>query len=165
MSSSLVTRRVLATALLVGVGAAVIVLPSFVRGRGRGLPFRFQTSLVDSGQAPRDSRGLDSTRVMAALGRVNDPELDVSITELGLVRRIGVDSGGNVTVVLRLTAPDCPYVFYLLSAAVEAVKLVPGARRVSVSYDPSLVWAPSHLTGRARVRYESLFGPGVNAGK
>jgi hypothetical protein len=36
---------------------------------------------------------------------------------------------------------------------------VPGLSRVSVKLDRDLPWYPTRLSGRARARYDSLFGP------
>ena len=149
----------LATVLLVGLGVVVILLPSFIRGGGRRLTVNPFAPLADSGRVPPDTLGLDSTRVMAVLERVSDPELDLSIVELALVYGLKVDSAHNVAVVLALTTPECPYGLNLARATLEAIKLVPGARRISVRLDPSLPWDPLRLSGRARARYDSLFGP------
>lgn len=148
----------LATILLVGLGVAVMFLPSLFRRGRRALANPF-APLADSGRVPMDSLGLDSSRVMAALEKVNDPELDLSIVELGLVHLLEVDSSRNVSVVLTLTTPECPFGLNLAYATLEAVKLVPGARRIRVRLDRNLPWDPARLSGRARARYDSLFGP------
>jgi metal-sulfur cluster biosynthetic enzyme len=106
---------------------------------------------------PRDSLPIDSARVMAALARVDDPELDFSIVDLGLVHESSVDSAGNVRVVMALTTPECPYGLTLAEDALQALKAVPGARRISLKLDPSIPWDPSRLYGKARERYDSLF--------
>ena len=148
----------LATVLLVGLGVVVMFLPSLIRGGGRRLTVNPFAPLADSGQVPPDTLGLDSARVMAALERADDPELDLSVVELGLVRSIRVDSARNVAIILALTTPECPYGTGLAHATLDAIKLVPGARRISVRLDPNLPWDPLRLTGRARARYDSLFG-------
>lgn len=51
----------------------------------------------------------DSSLLMAALGGVVDPELDLSIVELGLVESLAVDTAGNTRAVLILTTPECPF--------------------------------------------------------
>jgi metal-sulfur cluster biosynthetic enzyme len=151
---------VLATVLLVGLGVVITLLPSLIRGgRSHRLTVNPFAPLADSGRVPLDTLGLDSTRVMAALEQVDDPELDLSIVELGLVHTLRVDSARNVAIVLALTTPECPYGLNLAYATLEAVKLVPGARRISVRLDPDLPWDPARLSGRARGRYDSLFGP------
>lgn len=153
-----VPRRVLATVLLVGLGVVVMLLPSFIRG-GRRLAVNPFAPLADSGRVPPDAFGLDSARVMAALEQVDDPELDLSIVELGLVHSLKVDSARDVDVVLALTTPECPYGLNLAYSTLEAIKQVPGARRISARLDPNLPWDPQRLSGRARARYDSLFGP------
>ncbi len=160
MRFQLVPRRVLATILLVGLGIVIMLAPFLFRGgRFRRIPVNPFAPIADSGRVPADSLGLNSTRVTAALERVTDPELDLSIVELGLVHSIVVDSARNVAVVLALTTPECPYGLTLAYATLETIKQVPGARKVSVRLDPNLPWDPARLSGRARARYDSLFGP------
>ena len=45
--------------------------------------------------------------VVRALRDVVDPELGLSIVDLGLVYDIAID-GGGVRILMSLTAPDCP---------------------------------------------------------
>ena len=133
-------------------------LPSLIRG-GRRLAVNPFAPLADSGRVPLDSLGLDSARVIAALETVSDPELDLSIVELGLVHSLKVDSARDVAIVLALTTPECPYGPSLAYSTLEAIKLVPGARQIRVRLDRNLPWDPLRLSGRARARYDSLFGP------
>jgi metal-sulfur cluster biosynthetic enzyme len=54
--------------------------------------------------------------VLARLGRVNDPELDESVTELGFVTEIAVDTDGGVRVGFRLPTYWCAANFAFLMA-------------------------------------------------
>jgi len=153
-----VVSRTVATIVLVGAGIAIMFVPGLLRNRRpRGPSVNPFAPLVDSGAVPRDRLPIDSARVMAALARVYDPELDFSIVDLGLVHESSVDSAGNVRVVMALTMPECPYGLTLARGAVQALKTVPGARRISLKLDPSIPWDPSRLYGKARERYDSLF--------
>ena len=76
------------------------------------------------------------TEVVAALATVVDPELDQPITDLGFVRSIRIDDAG-VTVHLRLPTSFCApnFAYLMASDAVDALRRVPGAGRVSVLLD------------------------------
>jgi len=141
--------------LLIVTTAAVVAIPFVMRfKRARLLP-----SLVmnDAGSIPADSLAVDSSRVVSALEDVIDPEIGYSVVELGLVHLVRVDSAQDVRVVLALTTPECPYGSILGEAAVEALRQIPGAKRIQVRLDPRVRWNPEMMTGRARERYEKVF--------
>jgi len=50
---------------------------------------------------------VSESAVRSALSRVEDPELNRSITDLGMVKSIEID-GGNVAVEIYLTIAGCP---------------------------------------------------------
>jgi metal-sulfur cluster biosynthetic enzyme len=80
------------------------------------------------------STGPDRAQVLAALGRVRDPELDEPITDLGFVVEADVDGDGRVTVGLRLPTFFCaPNFAYLMAGdARREVAALPGVREVAV---------------------------------
>jgi hypothetical protein len=73
---------------------------------------------------------------------VYDPELDEPITSLRFVRSCSVGPEGDVEVRLRLPTPQCApnFAFLMAADAREAVRRLPGVRRVSV-------WLEDHYTG------------------
>lgn len=82
-------------------------------------------------------------QVVDALQTVYDPEIPVSIVELGLVYRCdeSVDADGTRTVMIdmSMTAPGCGMGDVLRSDAARAVQAVPGVDAVEVT----LVWTPA----------------------
>ena len=95
---------------------------------------------------------------MAALRRVLDPEIGISIFDLGLVGALHIDSSGNVKATITLTTPECPYARQLGAQAVKEVIAVPGVRRAEVRRDPTIPWDPSRLTPEATELYRKRFG-------
>lgn len=158
--------RIGLTVLMVAAGILVMSIPSIVKTRrlpSPGLnPF---APLVDSGVVPVDSLPLDSARVTAALDLVQDPELDFSIVELGLVRAVSVDPAGDVDVLMTLTMPECPFGRLLADEAVAAIRQVPGVGRITLKLDPSIPWDPARLSGEAREHYLNVFGNDSGAGR
>jgi metal-sulfur cluster biosynthetic enzyme len=74
-----------------------------------------------------------------ALREVEDPEIGISIVDLGLLRGIEVeDETGNVKVALTLTSPACPLGPELMRAVRECALRMPGVTRAEVE----LVWRP-----------------------
>ncbi len=74
----------------------------------------------------------DTTRIQAALARVNDPEIKRPITELGMVENIDVDDTGKVTVRVLLTVSGCPMKDTITSRVTEEVSRVEGVTSVEV---------------------------------
>lgn len=82
--------------------------------------------------------------VWAALEQVEDPELPVSVTDLGLVRRLEVD-GGRVRIGLTYTSLACPCVEILKEDVHDAVAAVEGVDEVVVD-DVLEAWTRDDVT-------------------
>jgi metal-sulfur cluster biosynthetic enzyme len=83
-------------------------------------------------------------RVLQSLAGVVDPELNLSIVDLGLVYGVRVD-GGHVAVTMTLTAPGCPLHEVIAEWARAAIAAIPGVERVDVAitFDPP--WTPERM--------------------
>jgi metal-sulfur cluster biosynthetic enzyme len=83
-------------------------------------------------------------QVTQALREVFDPELGMSIVELGMVYGVDV-RGGAVMVTMTLTAPGCPIHDVMPHWVKEAVAKIPGVERVdvTVTFDPP--WTPDRI--------------------
>lgn len=78
-------------------------------------------------------------QVLDGLRPVIDPELDLSIVELGLVRGVRVEEDtGQVDIDLTLTSPMCPMGPEIVAAARSAAQRVNGVTSAEVQ----LVWSP-----------------------
>lgn len=71
------------------------------------------------------------TDVKSALAKVQDPELERSIVELGMVRGLRITEG-KVVFTLVLTNLSCPFKDQLLNSAKEAVQNLEGVESVDV---------------------------------
>jgi len=76
--------------------------------------------------------------VREVLSTVEDPELRMSIVDLGLVYGVAVEEDGLVTVDLTLTSPACPIGPMLQGMIYHKVSQIPGVEDVEVN----LVWTP-----------------------
>ncbi len=75
--------------------------------------------------------------IREAIKRVEDPELGISLVELGLVYDI-TSQGGKVDVSMTLTSPFCPIGPMLISQIETVVGDLPGVKEVRCN----LVWTP-----------------------
>ncbi len=76
--------------------------------------------------------------IIAALKLVHDPEINLSIIDLGLVYDIHVEPEGKVQIKMTLTTPACPYGEILVGQAHRAVAELEGVKEVEIN----LVWDP-----------------------
>jgi metal-sulfur cluster biosynthetic enzyme len=104
--------------------------------------------------------------VLAALGRVYDPELDEPITALRFVASCEVADSGAVDVRLRLPTPQCApnFAFLMAADARDAVRTVPGVGTVSVVLEDHYTGAEINAAvGRGEGFAEAF--PGETAGE
>jgi metal-sulfur cluster biosynthetic enzyme len=77
--------------------------------------------------------------VREALKPVVDPEIFISIVDLGLIRDVVVAEGGaKVRVVMTLTTPFCPEGPMIVEQVKQIVASLPGVQESEVE----LVWSP-----------------------
>ena len=83
------------------------------------------------------------------LENVYDPELGVTLVDLGLVYRLDVKDS-EVHVEMTLTTPGCPMSDSMPVAVERALLLIPGVSRVSVDLVWEPRWEPEMMAERAR---------------
>lgn len=88
-------------------------------------------------------------QVTLALRAVFDPEMGMSIVDLGLVYRIDVDEG-LVHITMTLTTPGCPLHDAMGEWVRQAVERIPGVdgARVVLTFEPP--WTPDRMSRAAR---------------
>jgi radical SAM protein with 4Fe4S-binding SPASM domain len=82
--------------------------------------------------------------VRQALATVFDPELGMSIVDLGLVYDVRV-RGGAVGITMTLTAPGCPIHDVMPEWVRTAVMRVPGVEHVEVTLTFEPAWTPDRI--------------------
>jgi FeS assembly SUF system protein len=89
--------------------------------------------------------------VIEALRTVYDPEIPVSLYDLGLIYDIAIAPTGRVDIVMTLTAPGCPVADILPMEVEKAARAVDGVDAVHVElvFDPP--WRPDMMSEAARL--------------
>ena len=89
-------------------------------------------------------------QVWDALTAVIDPELNVSIVDLGLIYEVEVDEQGRCCIKMSLTTPGCPLSNFLQNDIEKTAQNVPGIRdaRVQLVWYP--VWSIARMSPQAR---------------
>lgn len=128
----------------------VVVNGNMARIDGRdGDALGFEPDVVH--HEPRPDGRVDPAQVDTALASVYDPEIPVSIVDLGLVYGRDIDADGRVRVRMTLTAPGCGMGQVLVDDVRERVGAVPNVRAVEVAlvFDPP--WSRSMMSEEAQL--------------
>ncbi len=72
------------------------------------------------------------TKIVDALQTVYDPEIPVSIYELGLIYDIEIKENCDVNITMTLTTPNCPEAQSIPEKVADTVLLVNGVKDVKV---------------------------------
>ena len=81
------------------------------------------------------------SEVMASLSNVEDPELKLKVTELGLIYSVRIESA-HVEVDMTLTSPGCPVAPEIMSAVHRSALTTEGIDSVHVNLVFSPPWDP-----------------------
>lgn len=92
--------------------------------------------------------------VLGALAPVIDPELGLSVVDLGLVYGIAISPEGAVHVRFTATAQGCPVTQVLASGIFRAVSALDGVSAVSTELVWEPPWDPSRIVPDALRRLE-----------
>jgi len=82
--------------------------------------------------------------VREALRHVMDPEIGMSVADLGMIRQVEIE-GEKVAVGMVLTIPNCPLAEYLVEQVRQAVLGVEGVEEAEVNLLPER-WDPSWIS-------------------
>jgi metal-sulfur cluster biosynthetic enzyme len=88
--------------------------------------------------------------VMKVLQSIFDPEIPVSIVDLGLIYDVNIDKSSNVSIKMTCTTPYCPMNAYLQKEVSSKTKAIKGVKdvKVDVVFDPP--WTPDRIAPQAR---------------
>jgi len=85
--------------------------------------------------------------ILEALRPVMDPEIGMSVVDLGMIREIAI-TGDTVEIKMVLTAPFCPLAGLITEQVRQAAAQVPGVREAKVTlldepWDPTRMQRPA----------------------
>lgn len=85
------------------------------------------------------------------LDQIPDPEIGVSILQLGLIYRIEVGKEGSVRIVMTLTSIGCPLFDQIKDPIVEGVSALGGVKSVEVELTFEPPWTPDTMSEEAKL--------------
>ena len=89
--------------------------------------------------------------IINVLDNIYDPEIPVSIYELGLIYDVKISEDNDVNVIMTLTSPSCPVAESLpeeIKEAVQKIKTIKSVE-VEVTFDPP--WEKSMMSEEAKL--------------
>ncbi len=90
-------------------------------------------------------------KVIEKLQTIFDPEIPVSIYELGLIYEINIMPINNVQIVMTLTAPGCPAAQSLPVEVDQKLREIPGVNDVHVTVTWTPPWDKSRMSEVAQL--------------
>ena len=87
---------------------------------------------------------IDREHIVRALGDVIDPELGMSVVELGLIYDVHAE-GGRVAITMTMTAPGCPLHDTIADWVRQAVARIPGVESVAVAVTFEPPWTADRI--------------------
>ena len=97
---------------------------------------------------------VEESDIIVSLGEVEDPEMKISVTELGLIYAIRIEERGeevHAEIDMTLTSPGCPVAPEIMAAVHRSALATEGVDRVHVNLTFSPPWDPRiHATEDAR---------------
>ena len=89
--------------------------------------------------------------IVQALQSVYDPEIPVSIYELGLIYEIKIKDNGYVDIIMTLTTPNCPEAQTIPEKVADVVSLLKGVNEVKVQITWEPPWTQDRMTEAAKL--------------
>ena len=91
------------------------------------------------------------TKIVDALQTVYDPEIPVSIYELGLIYNIEIKDNFDVNITMTLTTPNCPEAQSIPEKVADVVSLINGVNEVKVEITWEPPWTQDNMTDAAKL--------------
>ncbi|SMF03070.1 metal-sulfur cluster assembly factor [Desulfovibrio gilichinskyi] len=89
--------------------------------------------------------------IFQALKKINDPELNINIVDLGLIKEIKCpDETETLSITIILTSPFCPYIKDLIADIRKTVSETAPNKKNTVIVDTKTRWKPSRMTKEGR---------------
>ena len=146
-NSKTILIRLLLVLLLCGAGVLLGMLPSLV--------YRFRSSQSPSPYPPEADS--EYAQVYQVLSGIQDPEIDLSLVELGLIRKVEISEHGKVTVTTILTSPYCPFSGVIVKQIKTQLGESLGIDQVEVIIDHRAVWSEDLMTAEARSKLRDFW--------
>ena len=90
-------------------------------------------------------------KIVAMLKTVYDPEIPVSVYDLGLIYKIDVSDNGEVALDMTLTAPNCPAADFIMEDIRQKVESVEGVTSATINLVFEPEWDKDMMSEEAKL--------------
>lgn len=90
-------------------------------------------------------------KTIVVLRNIFDPEIPVSIYELGLIYEINISETGKVHILMTLTSPNCPVAESMPAQVNEEIGYLTGVTEVNVEITFEPPWDHDMMTEEAKL--------------
>ena len=94
-------------------------------------------------------------KIFLALKNVNDPELPISLVDMGMIYGVEVENG-KVNITMTFTASGCPAVDMIREDIVEELEKLNGVESINIEVVWSPPWTKERLTDDGIYALKSL---------
>ena len=95
-------------------------------------------------------------KIVTMLKTVYDPEIPVTIYDLGLIYKVDIDEERNVRIDMTLTAPNCPAADFILEDVRQKIESIDGVKSVEVNLVFEPEWDRDMMTEEAKLELGML---------
>ncbi|OGG06055.1 hypothetical protein A3D05_04100 [Candidatus Gottesmanbacteria bacterium RIFCSPHIGHO2_02_FULL_40_24] len=95
---------------------------------------------------------LSKKKLIQQLKKVPDPELGISIVDLGLIYDAKMDKNGKVAVLMTLTTMGCPLFDLIREPVEQQLRQLPGVTEVEVNLTFEPPWSVEKMTREAKIK-------------
>jgi metal-sulfur cluster biosynthetic enzyme len=88
--------------------------------------------------------------IRKALRQVKDPEINLSVIDLGLIYDVELSDEGDVDVKMTLTSPGCPSGPEILADVDRVIRAMDGVTDVNVELVWEPYWTPERIDQKVR---------------
>jgi len=88
--------------------------------------------------------------IRKSLRQVKDPEINLSVIDLGLIYDVEISDAGEVDVKMTLTSPGCPSGPEMLADVDRVVRALDGVTDVNVELVWEPYWTPERIDPKVR---------------
>lgn len=117
-----------------------------------GVHLKEDGSIKMKKQKKQQTESTISDRITIALQQVLDPELGISVWDLGLIYDVAIAKDGRVTIVMTVTSVGCPLFGTIEQDIIRAVTGVPGVTAVHVELTFEPAWSMDKMSASARMQ-------------
>lgn len=91
-------------------------------------------------------------QVEKVLDTIPDPEIGISILQLGLIYDVEVDKKGNVRITMTLTTIGCPLFDHIAGPIREKVGELKGVGEITIDLTFEPPWTPDKMSENAKMQ-------------